>query len=126
MRKNKKVPEKYQVHLNNCRIEDWAWVQVTAISEGHVAGTATIYFLDDVHKSPELCNMFVNQAFQQEGIGTKILELVREKIKDTNRPLNLHCKVDSIAHKWYLRAGFIEVGEAINEEIYLIDNFKKS
>lgn len=124
-KKKKQTLEKCQVYLNNCSIEGCAWVQVTAISEGHVAGTATIYSLDDVHKSPELCNMFVNQAFQQEGIGTKILELVRERIKGTNRPLNLHCRVESIAHKWYLRAGFIEIGEAINEEIYLIDNFKK-
>ena len=118
--KNKKIT----IDVQYCTIDNWKWLQFTGISEGHICATATVYFFDDVNKSPELCNMFVNKAFRQEGIGNKILKTVREQLKTYNRPVNLHCKFDSIAHQWYLRAGFIEIGEIVDGEIYMIDNHK--
>lgn len=119
-----KQKNKVQIHIQYCTIDDSSWLQITGISEGHVCATATVYSFNDLNKSPELCNMFVSKCFREEGIGSQILSTVRKELKELKRPLNLHCKVGSTAHQWYLRAGFIEIGEIVDEEIYMIDNHK--
>lgn len=108
----------------NCHLEDWQWWQITAVNENEVVATATVYFITDSVRSPELCNLYVTESHQQIGIGGKILAFVRKSLDHVPRPLNLHCKVGSVAYQWYLRAGFVTVGEPVDGEIYMVDTKK--
>lgn len=107
---------KHHVDILEAELEGTKWLQVTAVRNKVVIGTATVFWLDLDYKAPELCNLFVQESARRQGVAQAMIQAVR---KYHPRPTCLNVLRESDAYWLYRKMGFLEVGPVKDKENFM-------
>lgn len=108
--------EGFKIDILSAQLEEFAWLQLSAIKEGKSVGTATVYWLGMEGKAPELCNLFVHKAARRKGVAQALVTAAAKRLK---RPFCLNVLQKSHAYWLYRKLGFTEVGPMQGKENFV-------
>lgn len=115
-------------HLALCTADDSHLILVAETPEGDIAGYGAVHWLPYlIHAGPEgyVSELFVNDAFRGQGIGSQLLEAIKTEALHHGCArlmlLNMRNR-ESYQRQFYAKQGWQERPDAANFVLYLIEH----